>query len=101
MGRKIRIALIHKKNYNFFNKNHFDQTTDYFFKDALRRNKLLEVSYFPCENEFDDLKMNATLIFFNILHYPLSSYLVRFKKSFILLIARISSLQGTYGSGIC
>ena len=69
MERKIRAALIYKKNYIFFNRQHFDQTTYYFLMDALRRNKLLEVSYFPCENEFDDLKMNATLIFFNILHY--------------------------------
>ena len=59
MERKIRAALIYKKNYIFFNRQHFDQTTYYFLMDALRRNKLLEVSYFPCENEFDISKLKG------------------------------------------
>jgi len=57
--RKIRVAVIYKKNYIFFDENHFDKTTSYFFKDALRRNESLEVSYFPCENEFDVSKLKG------------------------------------------
>ena len=59
MERKIRAAVIYKKNYIFFDENHFDKTTSYFFKDALRRNESLEVSYFPCENEFDVSKLKG------------------------------------------
>ena len=59
MSKKINVALIYKNNYTFFNENHFDKTTSYFFKDALRRNKSLEVSYFPCENEFDVSKLKG------------------------------------------
>ncbi|MBC8250031.1 MAG: hypothetical protein H8E89_00380 [Candidatus Nitrosopelagicus sp.] len=59
MDRKISAALIYKNNYNFFNKNHFDQTTNDFFMKALNRNERLQISYFPCENEFDVKKLNG------------------------------------------
>ena len=43
------IGLIYKKNYTFFNENHFDKTTYYFFMKALRRNDDLDVDFFPVE----------------------------------------------------
>ena len=59
MDRKISAALIYKKNYNFFNQAHFDQTTNDFFMKALSRNERLEVEYFPCEDEFDVRKLKG------------------------------------------
>ena len=59
LDRKISAALIYKKNYNFFNQAHFDQTTNDFFMKALSRNERLEVEYFPCEDEFDVRKLKG------------------------------------------
>ena len=59
MSKKINVALIYKNNYTFFNENHFDKTTYYFFMKALRRNEDLEVTYFPCDNKFDCSKLNG------------------------------------------
>lgn len=56
---KIKAALIYKKKFHFFNNNHFDQTTNDFFMKALKRNEKLEVSYYPCENEFDVKKLKG------------------------------------------
>ena len=40
--KKISVALIYKKSYNFFQPDHFDRTSyDFFFK-ALMRNKQIE-----------------------------------------------------------
>ena len=59
MSKKINVALIYKNNYTFFNENHFDKTTYYFFMKALGRNEDLEVTYFPCDNKFDCSKLNG------------------------------------------
>ena len=59
MSKKINVALIYKNNYTFFNENHFDKTTYYFFMKALERNDDLVVSYFPCDNKFDCSKLNG------------------------------------------
>ena len=59
MDKSIRVALIYKKDYNFFNKSHFDQTTNDFFMKALKRNERLKISYFPCDNEFDVKKLTG------------------------------------------
>ena len=59
MKEKIRVALIFKKNYNFFNPEHFDRTTRDFFLSALKNHPRLDMSYFPCENEFDTLKLKG------------------------------------------
>ena len=57
---KIKVALIYKKSYNYFQPNHFDQTSyDFFFK-ALKRNIQLEISYYPCEKKFDISKIKGT-----------------------------------------
>ena len=55
--KKIRVALIYKKSYNFFQPNHFDRTSyDFFFK-AFKRNEQLEVTHYPCEKNFDVSKI--------------------------------------------
>ena len=59
MKKEISVAVIYKKDYNFFNKNHFDQTTNDFFMKALKRNERLKISYFPCDNEFDVKKLTG------------------------------------------
>ncbi len=58
MTKKIRIGLIYKKNYIFFDKNHFDKISHYFFLHALKRNHDIEIKYFPASESFDcrDLK---------------------------------------------
>ena len=56
---KIKVALIYKKSYNYFQPDHFDRTSyDFFFK-ALKRNKQLEISYHPCEEKFDVSKIKG------------------------------------------
>ena len=57
--KKISVALIYKKSYNFFQPDHFDRTSyDFFFK-ALKRNMQLEISYYPCEKKFDVSKIKG------------------------------------------
>lgn len=53
MNKKIKVALIYKRSYNYFQPNHFDRTTYHFFMNGLQRNQNLEISYFPAENNFD------------------------------------------------
>ena len=57
--KKIRVSLVYKKSYNYFQPDHFDQTSyDFFFK-ALKRNDQLEISYYPCEKKFDISKIKG------------------------------------------
>ena len=57
--KKIRVSLVYKKSYNYFQPDHFDQTSyDFFFK-ALKRNIQLEISYYPCEKKFDVSKIKG------------------------------------------
>jgi hypothetical protein len=53
------VALIYKDNYIFLNKEHFDKTTYYFFMDALKRNRDLDITYFPTKNSFDCSKLKG------------------------------------------
>ena len=53
MDTKIKVALIYKKSYNYFQPDHFDKTTYDFFLKALLRNNNLDVRFFPVENTFD------------------------------------------------
>ena len=59
MKQKIRVALIHKKSYNYFQPNHWDRTTYDFFVTALKRDPNLEVMYFPAGNVFDASKLKG------------------------------------------
>ena len=57
MNKKINVALIYKKSYNYFQPEHFDRTSYDFFFNALKRNERLNISYHPCEKEFDISKI--------------------------------------------
>ena len=59
MKKKIRVALIYKKSYNYFQPNHHDKTTYDFFMGALKRDPNLEMMYFPAENRFDVSKLKG------------------------------------------
>ncbi len=61
MRKKINVALIYKKNYTFFNKEHFDNTTYYFFLKSLLENDSLDVQLFPTDNEFDCRKLQGKI----------------------------------------
>lgn len=56
--RPIRVGLIFKSDYNFFQASHFDKTTyDFFFK-ALPRNPEIKITFISVEgNEFDVTKL--------------------------------------------
>lgn len=59
MKEKIRISLIFKTDYNFFNPTHFDRTTRDFFLNSLKNHPEIDISYHPCENEFDTSKLKG------------------------------------------
>lgn len=59
MKEKIKVALIFKKDYNFFNPTHFDRTTRDFFLNSLNKHQEIEMLYYPCENEFDASKLKG------------------------------------------
>jgi len=72
MNKKIDVALIYKKSYNYFQPDHFDRTSyDFFFK-ALKRNEQLDVFYYPCEKKFDISKikkrLHPLLWYYNLIH---------------------------------
>jgi len=59
MNDRIKVALIYKKSYKFLSGTHFDNTSYHFFMYALKRNKKIEVGYFPAENSFDTCKLKG------------------------------------------
>lgn len=59
MNRKIRVAFIYKKSYNYFQTDHFDKTTYQFFMNALGRNPDLDVTYFPADDKFDTTQLKG------------------------------------------
>ena len=59
MNKKIKLALVYKKNYNYFQPDHFDKTTADFFLKSFERNENLEVTYHPCEKTFDTKKLKG------------------------------------------
>ena len=61
MKDKIKVAFIYKPSDVFLTGNHFDNTTYYFFMEALKRNNSVEVSYFPEENLFDISKIKKSI----------------------------------------
>jgi len=61
LKKQIRIALIFKKNYNYFQSSHFDRTTYDFFFGALQRHPEINITYFPTENSFDINKLSGKI----------------------------------------
>ncbi|RZD48632.1 MAG: hypothetical protein CXT78_01005 [Thaumarchaeota archaeon] len=61
MKNKINVAFIYKPSDIFLAGNHFDNTTYYFFMEALKRNESLEISYFKEEHSMDILKIKDSV----------------------------------------
>jgi len=59
MGKSIRLSIIFKESYNYFQAEHFDKTTGDFFLKAFERNSNLEVTYHPCKKNFDVSKLKG------------------------------------------
>ena len=59
MNTKIKVALIYKKSYNYFQPEHFDRTTYNFFMVALKRHPRLEICYYPVDNYFNTEKLRG------------------------------------------
>ena len=59
MTNIIKLALIYKKSYNYFQPEHFDRTTYDFFMVALKRHPRLEICYYPVDNYFDTEKLRG------------------------------------------
>lgn len=57
LEKKIKIAIIYKKDYIFLTGNHFDNTTYQFFMHALKRSQKLDITFFPSDSEFDTKKL--------------------------------------------
>lgn len=53
LSEPLKIAFIYKQDYVFLSGNHFDNTTFHFFMNALKRNKKIDVTYFPSSSTFD------------------------------------------------
>ena len=67
MDTKIKVALIYKKSYNYFQPDHFDKTSYDFFLRALPRNNDIQVSLFPVDSTFDCSKLKGK---FNVILLP-------------------------------
>ena len=50
---KIKVAFTYKRSCEFLTGKHFANTYYHFFMHALKRNKLIDVTYFPTGNSFD------------------------------------------------
>lgn len=61
MKNKIRVAFIYKPSDVFLTGNHFDNTTYYFFIEALKRNQSLDVTYFQEEYSIDISKIEDSI----------------------------------------
>tara|TARA_B100000029_G_scaffold494897_1_gene559230 strand:- start:2388 stop:3359 length:972 start_codon:yes stop_codon:yes gene_type:complete len=62
--KKIRVAFIFESSNIFLSGHHFDNTYYHFFINALKRNEMLEMTYFPTKEIFDAsiLKDNFDII---------------------------------------
>ena len=89
--KKIRISLIFKKDYNYFQPSHFDRTTYDFFFGSLKRHPEIEIKYFPTENYFDVNKLYGKtdiILLPNNFHTGVPNELIGIQKSNIPVICR-------------
>ena len=56
MEKKIKVAFIYKKNYPLINGQFWSTIHYNFFMKALKRNSRIDVTYFPCDEQFDITK---------------------------------------------
>ncbi len=57
--QQIRAAFIYKPSWRYYNKNNSINNRYYFFFHALRRNRHLQMGYFPAEQSFDAAKLRG------------------------------------------
>lgn len=58
-NRKIRVSLIYKSTYNYFQPTHFDRTSYDFFFVALKRNPELDIRYICVDDNYDITKLKG------------------------------------------
>ena len=58
-GNRIRVAFVYRPSWPYYSKNNSINNRYYFFFHALRRNKNLDMGYFPAEHSFDTLKLRG------------------------------------------
>ena len=51
--KRIKVAFIYHKSNIFLSGTHYDNTYYHFFISALKRNKEIDVTYFPTDEIFD------------------------------------------------
>ena len=91
MEDKIKVAFIYKPSYEFLTGKHFDNTTYFFFLQALQRNPQLDISYFQEEVAFDIKSLNDQ---YDIILIPNNYHegtpeLIGIEKSKIPVISRV------------
>src|SRR5207237_9825033 len=53
MKERIRVAFIYKDSCEFLSEKFFAKAYYHFFMNALRRNKRIDITYFPARSSFD------------------------------------------------
>ena len=57
MLKKYKVAFIYEKSNVYLSGKHYDNVYYHFFMNALKRNQLLDVTYFPTEKTFDAMQL--------------------------------------------
>ena len=57
MLKKYKVAFIYEKSNVYLSGKHYDNVYYHFFMNALKRNQLLDVTYFPTEKIFDAMQL--------------------------------------------
>jgi len=58
-GNRIRVAFVYKPSWRYYDINNSINNRYYFFFRALRRNRNLQMDYFPAEHSFDTSKLSG------------------------------------------
>lgn len=93
MNKKIRVALIYKKDNVFMSGNHFDNCYYNFFVKAINRNKGVELKQYPTNSTFDASilknKVDVILLWSNH-HYGMPENIVGIREIGLPVISRVS-----------
>ena len=103
MHKKIKVAFIYKENYPYLTKQAWATTYYHFFMNALRRNKDIDVSYFPVKNSFDTFqlknKFDIILLFDNHPTLGGPDELINIHKVGIPVICRVNDAHDAHYKG--
>lgn len=102
MNEKIRVALIYKKSSDCMTGTYFASTYFHFYNDALKRNKKLDLTYFPTDSTFDTslLKDNFDVILLTHNHPDgAPDELIGIDKLKIPVIARVNDPHDAHTKG--